>query len=297
MADEAIRDAGVDAGASGGQGGVEAQSPAEATQGGSELTIGTILNEDGTFKEGWTSVLGDDYKDNPSLKKFSSFEALAGSHVNAQKLIGKKNIGFADMDEDQRAQLYKDMGVPETAEEYGFKAPEDMPEDMQYNEAQDKWFAEKAKELKLTKAQASTLRDEFNAMSIAQQKAMITAQADADAKALVEGEKILREKHGAEYDKVIVGAQKFAETFGLTDSLVQSGLATDPAFIEKMYEASQSLGEDKLISSKSDSGMSPNEARVELNELMADPAYLDATHIKHKSTVARVTKLFEQLNK
>lgn len=83
-----------------------------------QFTIDKIVNNDGTFKEGWTSYV----EGGESLFKYNNINDLIKGFVNANKLIGKKQEQIsrpgADATDEQRKAWREHLGVPEKADDY-----------------------------------------------------------------------------------------------------------------------------------------------------------------------------------
>lgn len=83
-----------------------------------QFTIDKIVNNDGTFKEGWTSYV----EGWESLSKYNNINDLIKGFVNANKLIGKKQEQIsrpgADATDEQRKAWREHLGVPEKADDY-----------------------------------------------------------------------------------------------------------------------------------------------------------------------------------
>ena len=253
---------------------------------GDELTQGVklnedmaeILNPDGTFKEHFWEKLGDDQlKGNKGWSKYTSVTGMMKSLDHFERLAGRKAITPEDMDDDQKAEFYKRMGVPEKPEEYDIKPPE-LPEDIPYNQDADKWFAEKASELKLTKEQAQTLHKEFIDFQLDQLKGMTLQSADTQAQRMVQAEKELRETFGNEYDRTIAQVSSLVDKYendGLREALEKTGAANEPAIIKFLHDVVKATGEDTLIENGKTRGVGMNTQNIEqrLNEIKAEPAF------------------------
>lgn len=91
-----------------------------------QFTIDQIVNNDGTFKEGWTSFVDG----GNSLSKYNNINDLIKGFVNANKLIGKKSEQVsrpeADATEEQKKAWREHLGVPERVEDY--QVPEEYKE-------------------------------------------------------------------------------------------------------------------------------------------------------------------------
>lgn len=83
-----------------------------------QFTIDKIVNNDGTFKEGWNSSI----EGGESLSKYNNINDLIKGFVNANKLIGKKQEQIsrpgADATDEQRKAWREHLGVPEKADDY-----------------------------------------------------------------------------------------------------------------------------------------------------------------------------------
>ena len=93
--------------------------------------MANIMDSDGSLKENFWEHIGDDsLKGKTSWNKYKSVTAMMKSLDHFERLAGKKVIAPDDMDEEQRNEFYKTIGVPEKPEDYGIAPPEDFPEDV-----------------------------------------------------------------------------------------------------------------------------------------------------------------------
>lgn len=261
-------------------------------------TFGDYIGGDGALKEGWTSMLSEDFREDATLKQFKTLEGLAGSMVNTKKMVGKKQVVGEFANDDDKADFYRQLGVPDEEGGYDFKAPENMPEGVTYDDTADKWFANKAKELNLTKSQANELRKGFDSHMIEQNAVAQQSHNDSEEALLKEQDVELHKMYeGQEYDKAILGATKMADTLGLTDMLNASGLGANAQVIKNLYEASQSFGEDRLVAVKQANGdVTVSEAKDKLADIQSNPAYLNIEAPDHKQLVRQATKLFQTIH-
>ena len=241
--------------------------------------IAEFLNPDGTLKESWWEKVGDDQlKENKNWSKYTSITGMIKSLDHFERLAGRKAIAPEDMDDEQKSEFYKRMGVPEKAEDYEIKPPEEMPEDIPYNPEADKWFAEKAKELNLTKGQAQTLHKEFINFQLEQMNGITVQSADAEAQRLVQAEKELRDTFGDEYERTIAQASNLVDKYendGLRDALERTGAANEPAVIKFLHDVVKATGEDTIIENGKTRGVGMSTQNIEqrIAEIKADPAF------------------------
>ena len=241
--------------------------------------IAEFLNPDGTLKENWWEKVGDEQlKGNKNWSKYTSITGMMKSLDHFERLAGRKAVTPEDMDEDQRNEFYKRLGVPEKAEDYEIKPPEDFPEDIPYNPEGDKWFAEKAKELNLTKEQAQTLHKEFLNYQLEQMQRLTAQSADAEAQRRVQAEKELRDTFGDEYDRTIAQVTSLVDKYendGLREALEKTGAANEPAVIKFLHDVVKATGEDTIIENGKTRGVGMNTQNIEqrIAEIKADPAF------------------------
>lgn len=120
------------------------------------------FNAEGDFTENWTQTLTDTaLHDNPTLKSAKSVESLANQLVNAQKITGmdKDRMLVAPNEassEEEWAAFHKAGGRPETAADYNFARPEELPEEY-YSQELATAAQELMHKLGLSKKQADEL--------------------------------------------------------------------------------------------------------------------------------------------
>ena len=264
--------------------------------------IAEIINPDGTLKENFWEKLGDDQlKGNKNWSKYTSITGMMKSLDHFERLAGRKVIAPEDMDDDQRAEFYKRLGVPENPDDYGIKPPE-LPEDVPYNQEADKWFAQKASELKLTKEQAQKLHNDFIEFQLEQMKGATVQHADAQAKRMVEAEKELRDVFGEEYERTIARVSSLVDKYdndGLRDALERTGAANEPAMIKFLHDVVKATGEDTLIENGKTRGVGMNTTNIEqrIEEIKADPAFANPLDPKFKLLESEYSRLIGILYK
>lgn len=216
----------------------------------------------------WHAGLSDDLKGYVSTKGFKDPASVVDSYRNLEKLIGVKekllqvpdNLG----DEKAMADVWKRLGRPEKAEEYGIKAE---------NEKLGKWYAETAHKLGLNRNQAEALFKSFD--EYAKAEAMeIENQTKANSEKLVNE---LKTKWGAAYEQNLAVAQSAAKQFGITPEQV-SQLETVMGFqpvMELLNNIGAKIGEPDFVGGTGAKGfgtkvLPPAQARERINQLMQD---------------------------
>jgi hypothetical protein len=98
-----------------------------------------------------------DFQDFKSVDEvFTSYKELKGLQDNRDRSGVTSLISEQSTPEEVHA-FYTKLGKPESSAEYGFEAPEDLPEGLDYSDERAAKFANLAHEIHLTKDQASQL--------------------------------------------------------------------------------------------------------------------------------------------
>jgi hypothetical protein len=238
----------------------------------------------------WRDNLPADLKGDPSIAKFTDINALAGSYVSLQKMIGADKIpvpGKNASDQDWQG-VYRKLGLPESADKYEIKAPEGAsPEFLNA-------FKEQALKNGVLPKQAQGMLDWYN--ESAKKAAEIQTQSkQMEQQKGIEG---LKGEWGEGWDKKVAAAQAAVEKFGgdeLKAYLDKTGLGNDPAMIKLMSKIGESLAEDR-IRGQGDGrfGMTPDEASKKISAVMSDMShpYFNDSHPGHKGAVEEMTALF-----
>ncbi len=133
----------------------------------------TMFDGEGNFTENWTHLLTDTtLHDNPTLKASRNIEALANQTVSAQKLVGMDKDRMVVAPNEASTELewetfHKAAGRPETAADYKFARPEELPEEY-YSQELATAAQELMHKLGLSQKQANALFEFNNNAAIAQ---------------------------------------------------------------------------------------------------------------------------------
>lgn len=244
--------------------------------------------------ENWRNGLPDHLKTNPSLEKFTSVEALAGSYVNAQQLIGKDKIPMPTNEAELREVLGR-LGSPDSADKYDFTDVA-LPEGMVADEQMTSAFRTKAHELGLLPAQADAIQKWFLNSQVSNFNSTNVQNDNENREASIK----LREEWGAQFDEKLVLANRAISTFGgdeLAQFLAEKGLANNPIVAKAFAKMAEAVSEDKLIDGSAIGlGSSPAQLQNEVNKLRAHPAFFDEYHVEHDSIVQQVNRAMESLH-
>jgi len=113
----------------------------------------------GGFKDAAITVAGDDFKDTKSFDNLTDVNALVKAFAHTKRDHGRlglelentiKRPGKDASEEDIaafHAGLLKELGAPESENDYEFPRPDDLPKGMKYNEDIEKQFRAIFKEI------------------------------------------------------------------------------------------------------------------------------------------------------
>ncbi|MDZ4289877.1 MAG: hypothetical protein U0984_18070 [Prosthecobacter sp.] len=196
------------------------------------------LTEDGTrFAQNWTQRLPDPYRQHEkTLAKFTGPLELAAGYANLEKRLGERIKPPGADAKPEEIEAWRALnGVPKTPEDYGLKAPENLPEGVVWNDGLAKDFAGLAHKHHLPPAAVQELIAFHNGNlakmqeGATQQQRAVVAQAKED----------LQREWGGDAGRNSVLAVKMAQTLGLdpNDEIV----ANNPKIIAALYRASEML--------------------------------------------------------
>ena len=280
------------------------QEPAE------QLTDGLANTEQEPVDESraWLSELPEDVRDAKTWNKFtvgddtkmvSVPDSLLKSHLSLESMLSDRNK--LPEDEEGKKELYTKLGWEPEFDKYseGIKRAE-MPEGIEYDTSEEEFLLQKAHEHHIPLKDAQALYDDIV-------KSRISAL--EDGKSLNDGyiekvEEDFKSKYQGDLDVMKNRAKVAMQDMGdenlikLLETAEVNGrkLGDHPAMFEFMAKLGKSklgLGDERGQSTSTEDAGSIQE---QIDEHMANPAYWDETHIQHKGTVAKVSKLFQRLN-
>lgn len=253
--------------------------------------------------QSWRDSLPDDIKSVPTLSKFETIEGLAKSYVNLEKTLGSEKVAIPkDGDTEGWERFYKAAGAPDAPAAYGFKAPETVPEGMQYNPDLDKQIAGIFHGAKLNKQQAAAVREGLLEIvgKGATESLDASKQAEASrAQAIAQGEQALKAEWGTAYEQrgKVAGAaiNKFLspETIAAMEA---AGLASNPAIVKDMYTLGVKLAGEKELIGASEGSQSPGDldSAIATFRQSHSAALFDRAHPDHALRTKELTALFQR---
>lgn len=263
----------------------------------SSVVGSTPAEASGDFRTGWDDTL----KNDAYLQGFKDTASLAKALLDNKKLVGQKlGIPGPDATPEQKAAFHEAMGVPKEAAGYGFKAPEGLPEGVEYNEKDAEDWANFFKENGIPAQAANAIRDRFMNKVIEDAKAM-KGEADKDIQKSDENfERISLSVFG---DKVkanaaLQTARADMEKYGNPELKAALGQAPDSvlALFAQVYNAKVAElngKENRDIDDNGGSGGSgetKEQLRAEARRLQALPEYSSPFTAKGKEEHERIVK-------
>jgi len=245
----------------------------------------------------WMQSLPEEMQSNESLSKFSDIEALAGSYVNAEKMIGKDSITVPTT-EDEWASAYNKLGRPEESSGYELKAPDDLPEGVTFDEEMMNGFKAKAHEAGLNQKQIESLNSWYWDHTTQAYNTLNESADDSQTKSV----ETLKKEWGERYDVNLTMAQRAVEKFGddsFAEYLEQTGLGDNPQMVRFMHAiAKANLEEGDIEGQGNDNSRSldPSQIREQINDIMSQAAYTNKQDPNHEILVGKVQKLFERMH-
>ena len=250
------------------------------------------------------ALLGEELAANKTFDKYMKAEnpvqEMAKSLIEAQKLIGKPRVGIPpeDAPEEQKAEFYKALGVPEKPEDYGFERPDFLPEDMPYDEEHAAKWAALFKEKNIPADAANELREAFFKEVVETS----TAQAEAVNQEL---NKVLDEAFGEKKDVIAQEVRSVVteaiKDEGLRQKIEQAvGDENSPAFALALGSVIQhmkqkyGMADSNMNDGSGSSGMTAVDLRAEGKKLMASEAYRNPMHPEHNAVKEKAAQLYRQ---
>lgn len=295
-----LRDSNPDAASAGGgsflggaDGGSNGGTPLSDGSGGDGGTSTPPTNSGNPTPPGqgnWFDSLPKELKENKSVTKYTSVEALAGAYVNAQKIIGADKIAVPTKHttDDEWRQVFHKLGLPEKAEEYAVKFKDGAPLDADFQKA----LSGQLHKLGVLPKQAQALADWMVEES---SKAVVTRTTKA-ADDFKKQESELKALWGSAFDKNVHHANKFLMEKGGADLYKYAndrGWGADAKFIQFLASAAEAVyGEAPALGEGGAGEMSPKDLDAEIRRLQAEPAYFDKGHPSHKAIVEEVKDLY-----
>lgn len=234
---------------------------------------GQVASTAGSQQSPWYQEFPEDVRGLVETKGWQSPVDAIQSYTNLEKFLGADKAGRGlilpkdDATADEWGQVYDKLGRPKDAAGYNLPVPDGT----------DGAFAQEAAgkfhELGLTAKQAQQLTEWFNDKSSGAMSDMQTQQVQSAEQQMSE----LQKEWGKEFDANIESGRRAARQFGVGEDMLnkmENALGTKD-MLKFFSNIGKGVGEDAFIEGSSGGkfGMSPEAARVRVNNLKQDPAW------------------------
>ena len=246
----------------------------------------------------WKDSISEDYRNDPSIEKFTEIDALAKSYINATKMIGQDKIVIPTKNSGQEAwdEAYAKLGRPESADKYNFDVKSEI---VNMDENAIKSFAEQSHKLGLNNKQAAGILDFYkNNMEGSAQQAKIDTQT-----AQAQSEQELRQEWGRDFEGKVKQAGALAKANinpEILDMTLSNGirLGDHPEIIKGFAKIAGMMSEDKIVATESENVQTIADIESEISAITndTDGPYWNKNHPDHDKMVQQVYTLREMLN-
>lgn len=267
-------------------------------QPGSSPTPGQGGNSENQAPE-FMRMLSAEYQSHPSIKSYKSLDDFAKSYLSAQSMIGKDKLVLPTNEEDTETwnQVWSKLGRPEKPNEYGFARPEELPQDIPWDNEEMNMFADLMHKAGLSKKQAGTIFEAYKQNIVKQYQDFQSAQ----EKSLEEASSALKKEWGEAYNQNINIANRVVKLAGdeFNQAVKDKKWGNDPVFIKAMAKLGPAVLEDVAKGIGSGTMVkSPESALQEIATLEASPEYKAATkdrsHPNYNIMVSKRDSLYKQ---
>lgn len=228
-----------------------------------------------------------------TLSKFPEVGDMVKSYKELERAWGSQNkmVKPDKGNKEAMAAHYKEMGLPESAAGYDLGDFKLTDRNTPIVEA----LKLKAHELGLMPEQLTPLLKEID---IRQSEAVKVQMEGLESEREQTLEK-WKAQMGTAFEPTLAAAQFAVREFVTQEQLEyfeQAGIADDPMFIEMLASIGKGMGEDAEVfkgKTKKGFGLTPEQAKLQLQDTMAEDGYGDSSHPNHRSLMDRVKKLSE----
>ena len=246
----------------------------------------------------WKDSISEDYRNDPSIEKFTEIDALAKSYINATKMIGQDKIVIPTKNSTQETweEAYTKLGRPESPDKYNFDVKSDV---VNMDEGAIKSFAEQSHKLGLNNKQAEGILDFYknNMEGNAQQAKIDTETAQSQS------EQELRQEWGRDFEGKVKQAGALAKANinpEVLDMTLSNGirLGDHPEIIKGFSKIAEMMSEDKIVATESENVNTVADIETEISAITndTDGPYWNKQHPDHDKVVQQVYTLREKLH-
>lgn len=221
----------------------------------------------------WFDAFPEDVRGIVQTKGWASPVDAIQSYTNLEKFLGADKSGRGlvipkeDATPDEWGQVYDKLGRPKSPDQYKIPAPEGAPPE--FVQA----AAGKFHELGLNARQAEGLAAWWNQ----QAETIAGAQQTQTAQAAEMEMQQLQQEWGKDFDANIEAGRRAARQFGVDEQILSKmeGALGTKGMLQFFAKIGKGMGEDSFVDGSGGGkfGMSPEAARVRINQLKSDPTW------------------------
>lgn len=282
-------DGGGDGGGDGASGG-DGSSGAAGGDGGSSGGDGGVGAGGGQVSN-WRDSLPDDIKAHATLEKFNSVADLAKSHLEVQKLIGRKGIipPAEGASEEEIGKFYNELGRPEKVEDYKLEDVK-LPEGVNIDDNLKTDFLNVAHKVGLLPHQVNALR----AWQIENMGNAVKLSDENHNKEVDAAETKLRQEWGNAYDAKVALGKKVVNKYNAKEAFGDD-LDKNPRVIKLLADIGGDLGEDTLGEGTAIMVKTPDDAQKEISLIRNNPKhpYHIPGHVEHQAALKQMNDLYK----
>ena len=223
--------------------------------------------EAGGEQQHWYSSLSEEYKNHPSIQKFSDANGLAKSYLSLESLMGRDKIPVPKDSNDINAwSIYnKAFNVPDKAEDYKFTIEGEEQDLTELKQLAHKYHLSNEVAQELLNAHVQDFKD---------YETKKQQQLDAE---MQEATKELKAEWGLKYDENLKAAKNFLEKMSGSKEefdYYNGKIGNDVKFIKLLSKMGNSISEGSLGGFEGQVGgftKTPAEAKAELDRILNDP--------------------------
>lgn len=266
----------------------------------------TVANPSGETTSNDSSIdisqlVPEAYKDKAYMQKIKDVDGLFKAFDNAQSLIGKRGIQIPteSSSDDDWNELYKQLGRPDTPDDYNIEFPQDIPKGFNINDEEVNQFKEIAHKMGLNNKQIQSLVN----YDIERQKQAFSKadQEISKSKQQIDKEfdQLANKMFGEEVDSAISNARNLLNKYAPKDfsdkiaNLDNSSLIALTAVLNGISK--DYIAEDTSLRGDSRQPQSEKEMLSEARKMMQMDAYRNPIHVEHDTITRRVQEIFQHL--
>jgi hypothetical protein len=221
-------------------------------------------------------------------------KAVSQGYRSAESYLGKEKAPIVTNwdDPDQVEMWFKAAGRPEKADDYEFKRPT-LPEDLPYDEEEEKNFRQWAHANGFNKKQAANLYDAVVKTRVEKH----AAWSESRKRERAELDAALVREHGGNIEGVKQGAltvmQKYADD-QFRQYLDQTGLGNDPRMVRVLAKIHKDLNGDTRLKGATAPAPNQGDMRAQISDFRArhDKALMDKGHPEHNRVVSELERMY-----